>query len=107
MAVGEELEHLERQGGTALAQVDLDGVVVPVITLACGDEIDAEAAQRAGAAQHLADAPTRLLQGVPVAFIGWKSAAQKHLAAVAAKQLVVRGDDLEYSRRCDAHLHRR
>jgi hypothetical protein len=54
---GQKLKHVKREGGAALAQVDLDGDVAPAGRDAVRDEVDSEPPQYPMVAQHLAHPP--------------------------------------------------
>ena len=54
-SVGEELQGQERVGRAALAQVDLDGVGLPLLAAPHGHEVDGEAAQHALRREQLPD----------------------------------------------------
>src|SRR4051812_13935577 len=108
VAVGEELQGEEGMRGAALAQVELDRVRAPrAVGVADHDEVDGEAAQDAGPRQMLADLGRLLGDRAGIAEVGREAAAEVGLAARAAQELIVRGQELDVAQRRDAQLHAR
>ncbi len=108
-AAGQELQRQVGVRGAAHAQVDLErgrreGAVggIPV-----REEVDAEAAHDAVRREHLADALAGLLDRHAVAVVGRKAAAEEHLAARPAQDLVVGRDREHVAVRADPQLRAR
>src|SRR5215213_11680856 len=93
--------------GPALAEVDLDGRVLPALTAPNGDEVDGEPSHGAAFPQDLPHPVSGLLDVAAVLGISRERGAEEDLAGRPSQNLVVGGDDSRPSKGIDAALHGR
>ena len=96
--------------GAALAQVDLNGLEVPVVAEAAGNEVHGITLQCPFRRQCLTDSLPIGHQGQPIALVAGKSAAQVGLAARSSQNLFMGGKHLHpgvppLATRIDRSLH--
>src|SRR5215207_7995511 len=104
--VREGHQRQERLGGAPVAQVDLDGVWLPLPRWAlCYEEVDPEAPHDPLAGQAGADLQRLCNDKTPVRLVRREATAEEALSVRAAQELVVGRDHLVLAVRATAHLH--
>src|SRR5919107_990023 len=93
--------------GTTLAEVDLDGTVLPALPAPDGDEVDGEPSQGTAFAEHLPHPVSCLLDVAAVFGVSGERAAEEDLARRSSQDLVVGGDNARLSEGIDAALYGR
>src|SRR5215207_4104646 len=93
--------------GSSLAEVDLDGRVLPTLPAPDGDEVDGEPSQGAAFLEHLPYPVSGILDLAAVLGVSGERGAEEDLAGRSPQYLVVGGDDTRLSKRVDAALHGR
>ncbi len=105
-AVGQVLQRQEGVGRATLAQVDLDGMGVPVAVGSLhGQEVEGEAADDALAHEAVADSGRLTGFEAAVGRVGREDGPQVALAAWPTQHLVVGGEDFDLAQGRNAHLH--
>src|SRR5918994_3500552 len=87
--VRQETQDQVRMRGAALAEVDLDGRVLPALAAPDGDEVDGEPSQGTAFLQHLPYPISGLLDVAAVRGVGGERAAEEDLAGRPSQDLVV------------------
>src|SRR5919112_126254 len=91
----------------SLAEIDLDGRVLPALPDPDGDEVDGEPSQGTAFPQDFPYPVSGLLDLAAVLGISRERGAEEDLAGRPPQDLVMGGDDARLPERIDAALHRR
>ncbi len=107
MPVGQELQHQVGVRGSALTQVNFDGIMFPSRRLFYRNKVDAEPAQYAFIAQGIGHGFAHFAHFGGIAVAGREFGAQVYLPRFAPQELVVGRDHFRFAQWVNPALHRR